>query len=273
VTSDDPAVLRFGPDGALLASFGADMFVRPHGIYVDDDGNVWVTDGRAAREAELEEAPDAAGKGNQVVKFSPEGQVLMVLGMPGASGDPPEALNEPNDVIVAPNGEILVAEGHSYTGPRARISRFAPDGTYLGSFGEFGSGPGQFILPHAMAFDSQGRLFVATRGNNRIDIFDQDYRYIESWEQFGRPNDVFIDDDDTMYVIDSESGDERNPGMRRGVYIGSAKDGTLSAFIPGHAEVSEEYGTIGEGVAVDANGNIYVGEVSVSGMTMFMPLM
>ena len=200
VTSEDPTVLRFGPDGTLLASFGADMFVRPHGMYVDDDGNVWVTDGRAAREAELEEAPDAANKGNQVVKFSPEGQVLMVLGTPGASGDPPEALNEPNDVIVAPNGEILVAEGHSYTGPTARISRFAPDGTYLGSFGEFGSGPGQFILPHAMAFDSQGRLFVATRGNNRIDLFGPDYEYIESWEQFGRPNDVFIDDDDTMYV-------------------------------------------------------------------------
>ena len=122
-------------------------------------------------------------------------------------------------------------------------------------------------------FDSQGRLFVATRGTNRIDIFSPTYEYIESWEQFGRPNDVFIDEDDTMYVLDSESGDERNPGMRRGVYIGSAKDGTLSVFIPGHAEVSEEHGTIGEGVAVDAAGNIFVGEVSVSGMTMFMPMM
>jgi len=273
ITSEDPAVLRFGADGTLLASFGSDMFVRPHGMYVDGEGNIWVTDGRVAREAELEGAPDAAHKGNQVVKFSPEGEVLMVIGTPGMTGSPPEALDQPNDVIVAPNGEILVSEGHSYQGPTARISRFAPDGTYLGSFGEFGSGPGQFILPHGMAFDSQGRLFVATRGTNRIDIFSPSYEYIESWEQFGRPNDVFIDEDDTMYVLDSESGDDRNPGMRRGVYIGSAKDGSLSAFIPGHAEVSEEYGTIGEGIAVDATGNIYVGEVSISGMTMFMPMM
>lgn len=272
VTSEDPTVLRFSPDGTLLTSFGADMFVRPHGMYVDDEGNVWVTDGRAAREAELEEAPDAARKGNQVVKFSPEGEVMMVLGTPGMTGDPPEALNQPNDVIVAPNGEILVAEGHSYNGPHGRISRFAPDGTYLGSFGEFGDGPGQFIVPHGMAFDSQGRLFVATRGTNRIDIFSPDYEYIESWYQFGRPNDVFIDDDDTMYVLDSESGDERNPGYRRGIYIGSARDGTLSAWVPPH-EGRPPYGTIGEGIAVDAAGNIYVGEVSIDGMTMFMPRM
>jgi sugar lactone lactonase YvrE len=272
VASDDPTVLRFTSSGELLTSFGADMFVRPHGMYVDDDGNVWVTDGRAAREAELQEAPDAANKGQQVVKFSPDGEVLLVLGTPGVTGDPPEALNQPNDVIVAPNGEILVSEGHSYDGPHGRISRFAPDGTYLGSFGEYGSGPGQFIVPHGMAFDSQGRLFVATRGNNRIDIFGPapDYEYIESWYQFGRPNDVFIDDDDTMYVLDSESGDERNPGYRRGIYIGSARDGTLTAWVPPH-EGRPPYGTIGEGIAVDAAGNVYVGEVSVDGMTMFMP--
>jgi len=269
VMSDDPPVLRFGIDGTLLASFGEDMFVRPHGMYVDPDGNVWVTDGRGAREAELEAAPDAAAKGNQVVKFSPEGEVLMVLGTPGTAGDPPAALDSPNDVIVAPNGEILVSEGHSYQGPHGRISRFSSDGTFLGSFGEFGSGPGQFTVPHAMAFDSQGRLFVADRGNNRIQIFDSEYNFVDEWDQFGRPNDVYIDQDDTMYVPDSESGDERNPGMRRGVYIGSAKDGTVQEFIPAH-ENDSPYGTIGEGVAVDGNGNVFISEVSINGMTMFM---
>jgi sugar lactone lactonase YvrE len=270
VASDAPTVLRFRSNGALLASFGADMFVRPHGMYVDDDGNVWVTDGRAAREAEIAEAPDAARKGNQVVKFSPSGEVLMVLGTPGTTGDPPAALNQPNDVIVAPNGEILVSEGHGPQGVN-RISRFASDGTFLGSFGEPGSGPGQFSVPHAMAFDSQGRLFVADRGNSRIQVFGPDYQFLAEWRQFGRPNDVFIDDDDTMYVLDSESGDERNPGMRRGIYVGSARDGALSAYIPPHAN-DTPFGTIGEGITVDAAGNIFVGEVSINGMTMFMPM-
>ena len=271
VMSDDPPVMRFAPDGTLLTSFGADMFVRPHGMYVDADGNVWVTDGRGAREAELEAAPDAAKKGNQVVKFSPEGKVLMVIGTPGTAGAPPEALDQPNDVIVAPNGEILVSEGHSYEGPHGRISRFSSDGTFLGSFGEYGSGPGQFRIPHAMAFDSQGRLFVADRGNNRIQIFDGEYNFVDEWDQFGRPNDVFIDENDTMYVPDSESGDERNPGMRRGVYIGNARDGSVHAFIPPH-ENNSPYGTIGEGVTLDAAGHIFIGEVSINGMTMFMPM-
>ncbi|MSR20481.1 MAG: hypothetical protein EXR91_05825 [Gemmatimonadetes bacterium] len=275
ITSDDPTVMRFNGNGMLLASFGADMFVRPHGMYVDREGNVWVTDGRGARAAELEANPDAARKGNQVVKFSPEGVILLVLGTPGTAGDPPAALDDPNDVIVAPNGEILVSEGHSGMSGPGRISRFAADGTYLGSFGEFGSGPGQFAVPHAMAFDSQGRLFVADRGNSRIQIFDAEFRFVEEWRQFGRPNDVFIDANDVMYVLDSESGDERNPGMRRGVYIGSAKDGTVTNFIEPHPSTREgeaEYGTMGEGVTVDAMGNIYVGEVSLSGMTMFMPM-
>jgi sugar lactone lactonase YvrE len=271
VMSDDPPVMRFAPDGTLLTSFGADMFVRPHGLHVDEEGNVWVTDGRGAREAELEAAPDAANKGNQVVKFSPEGEVLMVLGTPGMAGAPPEALNQPNDVIVAPNGDILVSEGHSYQGPHGRISRFSSDGTFLESFGEFGSGPGQFSVPHAMDFDSQGRLFVADRGNNRIQIFDSEYNFVDEWKQFGRPNDVLIDEDDTMYVLDSESGDQRNPGMRRGVYIGSARDGSVHTFIPPH-ENDSPYGTIGEGIAIDAAGHIFVGEVSINGITMFMPM-
>jgi sugar lactone lactonase YvrE len=272
IESDDPAVLHFSPHGELLGSFGADMFVRPHGMYVDGEGNVWVTDGRAARPEELAAAPDAANKGNQVVKFSPEGQILMVIGTPGVTGDPPAALNQPNDVIVAPNGEILISEGHSAEGPHGRISRFAADGTFIGTIGEFGSGPGQFATPHAMAFDSQGRLFVADRGNSRIQIFDQDYNFVAEWRQFGRPNDVFIDDDDTMFVLDSESGTEENPGMRRGIYIGSAQTGELTAFVPGH-QTDNPLGTIGEGVTVDAAGNVFVGEVSINGMTMFMPMM
>ena len=275
VASDDATVLHFSGGGSLLASFGADMFVRPHGMYVDREGNVWVTDGRPARDAELAANPDAARKGNQVVKFSPTGEVLLVIGTPGQTGEPPSALDEPNDVVVAPNGEILIAEGHSSMSAPGRISRFSATGEFLGTIGEFGEGPGQFRVPHALAFDSQGRLFVADRGNSRIQIFDPNYQFVAEWRQFGRPNDVFIDASDRIYVVDSESGDERNPGMRRGVYIGSARDGTVTNFIEPHVSTREQdgtHGTMGEGVTVDALGNIFVGEVSISGMTMFMPM-
>jgi sugar lactone lactonase YvrE len=110
--------------------------------------------------------------------------------------------------------------------------------------------------------DSQGRLFVADRANNRIQIFDQDGNHIASWKQFGRPSGLFIDGDDVLYATDSESNARRNPGVRRGIYIGSARDGRVTAFIPDPEPNPDESGTSGaEGVAVDATGAIYGAEV------------
>ena len=246
-----------------------------------DDGNVWITDGRSANPDELKHFPDSKGKGHTVVKFSPEGKVLLTLGTPGVAGDPPQALTEPNDVVTAANGDIFIAEGHggqnAAAGPTtiARIVKYSRDGKYITSWGKWGKGPGEFRTPHSLAMDSQGRLFVADRGNNRIQIFDSSYQFVDEWRQFGRPNDIFIDVDDTMYVVDAESGDERNPGVRRGIYIGSARDGTVTNYIEPHPSPREQdaaLGTMGEGIAVDASGNIYVGEVALSGMTMFMTM-
>jgi len=272
IGSDVNAVHQFDASGKLVKSFGAGMFAWPHGIHVDRQGNVWVTDGRSATPEELQKFPNAAHKGHAVFKFSPDGELLMTLGTPGTAGDPPERLNEPCDVLVAPNGDILVAEGHSgqneNPGPNvvSRISRFSEEGEYIGVIGTLGSGPGEFKTPHAIAFDSAGRLLVADRGNDRIQILDQDGNYLDEWYQFSRPSGLFVDANDMLYVADGESSpDFRDGGMTprpgerwrdwlRGIRIGRVRDGKVLYFIP-ETEIAPE------GVAVDAAGNVYGGEV------------
>ena len=245
----DP-ILEFDTDGNLLKSFGAGMFVFPHGIGVDKDGNVWVTDGQGKD-----------GKGHQVIKFSPDGKVLMKLGKAGVPGTTNDTFNQPSDVIVAPNGAIFVADGHGEKS-NARIVKFAKDGKFLKTWGMKGDGPGEFDTPHALAFDSKGRLFVGDRNNNRIEIFDQEGNFIEQMTQFSRPSGIFIDKQDTIYVADSESGSvtDNHPGWKRGIRAGSIKTGQVLAFIPDPVENAKDT-SAAEGVAVDSKGNIYGAEV------------
>src|SRR5690606_20723787 len=110
-------------------------------------------------------------------------------------------------------------------GGNNRIVKFDRNGRFIKQWGETGEADGQFRDPHSLAMDSQGRLFVADRANNRIQIFDQDGKHIASWNQFGRPSGLFIDGNDVLYATDSESNTRRNPGFKRGIYIGSARDG------------------------------------------------
>jgi sugar lactone lactonase YvrE len=233
-------ILKFDPSGALVKSFGDGMFVNPHGIHVDGQGNLWVTDGSGK---------DA--KGQQVFEFSPDGRLLMKLGRAGVAGDGPDTFNQPSDVVVAPNGDIFVADGHGGNS-NARIVKFSKDGTFKKAWGKKGTGPGDFDTPHALAMDSRGRLFVADRGNNRIQIFDQEGTFLADWKQFGRPSGIYIDTHDTLYSADTQSDDRTNTGYTRGIRIGSAKDGRVTALVPD----PDPDGT-GEGVAADANGNVY----------------
>jgi DNA-binding beta-propeller fold protein YncE len=256
-SSVDP-VLKFDATGKLVASVGAGLILSPHGIHVDPDGNVWVTD-CACTGGSAEAAP---GKGHQVFKFSPDGRLLMTLGKAGGAREP-EYFYQPNDVLVAPNGDIYVADGHSSReGANARILKFSKDGTLMASWGKKGSGPGEFDQPHALAMDSRGRLFVGDRSNNRIQILDQAGKLLDTWYQFSRPSGLYIDRQDNIYVADSESGSVA-PGhaeWQRGIRIGSARDGSLTAFIPDPQETTR--GTsAAEGVAVDARGNVYGAEV------------
>jgi DNA-binding beta-propeller fold protein YncE len=254
----DP-ILKFDRNtGEVLANFGAGLFVLPHGLHVDDDGNVWVTDSQGN---------EAGTKGHQVIKFSPEGEVLLRLGEAGQPGSGPGQLNEPCDVITAPNGDIFVSDGHSGQNPdppagaTGRILKFDSEGNFITEWGEIGFRPGQFRTPHAMEFDSEGRLFVADRGNHRIQIFDQAGNLLDIYTNYSRISGLFITADDTLYAIDSESRGTNHPGWKTGVRIGPAGEDRLTGFIPPHAhETRVLQGVAGEGVAVDEDGNVYAAE-------------
>jgi DNA-binding beta-propeller fold protein YncE len=265
----DP-ILKFDRNtGTILTSFGAGMFIFPHGIYVDRDGNVWVTDGRAANESELAKFPNEKGKGHTVTKFSPDGRVLMRLGKPGVGLRGPDTFDEPNDVITAPNGDIFVADGHSGQNPKAppgttaRIVKLTSEGRFVKEWGRLGSGPGEFRTPHALAMDSRGRLFVADRGNHRIQIFDQEGTFLAEWKQFSRVSGLFITPNDMLYAIDSESSPDRHPNWKTGIRIGTTNADTVLQFIPPHDNGTFQ-GAAGEGVAVDRDGHVYAAEGPLS---------
>lgn len=252
----DPPILEFDKSGKFVKSFGAGMFVQPHGLSVDRDGNIWTTD---------QNGKD--GKGQQAIKFSPDGKVLMRLGKAGVAGAGNDTFNGPCDVAVAPNGDIFVADGHGGD-TNARVVKFSKDGKFIKAWGKKGSGPGEFDTLHRLAMDSKGRLFVADRGNNRIQIFDQDGNFIAQWRQFGRPSGIFISKDDTLYSVDSQSDAMTNPGVKRGIRIGSAKDGSVKWFIP---DLSTNPAiALAEGVSVDSSGNVFAAGVSSMGLHRFM---
>jgi len=238
----DP-IQKFDSSGKLVRSFGAGLINWPHGLFVDRDGNVWVTDGKAGD-----------GRGHTVIKFSPDGKVLMTLGKPGVAGDDSDTFNSPSDVVVAPNGTIFVADGHGEK-TNARIVKLSGDVKFIKAWGKQGSGPGELDVPHALAMDSSGRLFVADRSNSRIQIFDQDGKFLAEWKQFGRPSGLYIDKNDILYAADSQSGEKYNAPFREGIRIGSVKDGRVTAFItePGPTP------NMPEGVATDDQGNVFGG--------------
>ncbi len=255
---DMPPIMKFDTSGKLLESWGQGMLAFPHGFHIDHDGNVWATD---ANRHETVLGMPAKGRGHQVFKFDPHGKVLMTLGKAGVAGKGPDTFDQPTDVATAPNGDIFVTDGH---GTNNRVVKFSKEGRYIKEWGKTGAGPGEFNQPHALDFDPQGRIYVADRSNSRIAIFDQDGNFIDAWKQFGRPSGLFIAPDGTIYVTDSQTNARTNPGRKRGIFIGSIKDGLVTAFIPDpEVELQDNSNISGaSGVTADAMGNVYAADVA-----------
>jgi len=255
--SNLPVIVKFAPEGHAVAAFGGGIFIWPHGLEVDPQGNIWVTD---AADVSRTGGPAGRGRGHQVVKFSPSGEVLMRLGTAGQPGNDAKHFNAPSDVVVAPNGDIFVADGHG-NDTNNRVVKFKSDGTFVKAWGRTGDAPGEFHSLHAIALDSKGRLFVADRANNRIQLFDQEGKYLASWTQFGRPSGIFFDHLGRIIVADSESDDIENPGWDMGIRIGDAATGAVREFVLypwGDPRVRA--GTGAEFAVVDREGNLYGGE-------------
>lgn len=258
--SVDP-IFQLDTSGKVLKQFGAGMFVSPHKLTVDREGNLWLADNGA----------------HQVFKMDPSGKVLLTLGQKGKPGTGPDQFDAPTEVAVAADGTIYVADGHNGGGTatgNARIVVFDKTGRFLRTWGRKGMGPGELDVPHTLALDSRGRVFVGDRQNNRIQVFEPDGRHVATWYQFSRPSGIYIDTrTDTIYVADSESRDGRtnigqltlaqtgygyNLGARRGIRIGSARTGRVQSFIPDPCPYPYPSGSsFAEGVTVDRDGNVY----------------
>lgn len=260
VSANVDPIFQFDASGKLLKKFGAGMFISPHKLEIDKEGNLWLAD----------------NGGNQVFKLNQDGKILLTLGKKGAAGTGLDEFDAPTDVAIAPNGDIFVGDGHNGGGTatgNARIMKFDKNGKFIKTWGKKGMGPGEFDLVHTLAFDSRGRLFVGDRQNNRIQIFDQDGNFLAQWFQFGRPSGMYVDKDDVLYVADSESRDGRtntgqfalpqtgygyNLGAQRGIRIGSARDGSVKYFIPDPCPYPYAGGSsLAEGVTADGEGNVY----------------
>jgi streptogramin lyase len=302
--SDLNPIMLFDSTGKLVRSFGAGMFSGPHRVFVDRDGNVWVTDYAdnaprkpaapgAAPAAPAPKPPDpsappppttismkapreGATVGHQVVKFSPEGKVLLTLGKAGGAA-PPDFFLQPCDILVLPSGDFLVSTGHGQAEPS--VYKFSRDGKLIKKVGTLGTGPNDFDQAHSLAIDSKGRVYIGDRNNNRIKVVDQDLNYISEIKTWSRPSGIFIDRNDTLYCADSESDSvsRNHNGWRRGIRLGPLSASTPKYFIPDPNTKTRSADNFtstwsAEGVTVDAAGNIYGAEVGNQKLMKYEPI-
>jgi hypothetical protein len=271
----NPPILEFDAAGKLLKSFGAGLFAYPHGFTLDRDGNLWATDVNDEETILGMSARNASGvlMGEEVLKLSPEGKVLMTLGKEGVAATGPDGFDRPTSVAVAPNGDIFVSDGHAPNKyETARVVKFSKDGRFIKSWGRKGSAPGEFDEPHDIFVGgARGWVYVADRRNNRIQVFDQDGTFITAWRQFGQPSSVFVGTDDTIYVGASFPEPSAKKGELRGIVIGNAIDGSLKAFIPDPADLDNVIrGTSASGIAADKMGSIFAADVGTHNLRKYV---
>ena len=227
--------------GNLIDGWGADMFVMPHGLTVDHEDNLWLTD---------------VGL-HQVFKFDRAGKLLMTLGERGIPGEDAEHFNMPTDVAVAPDGSFYVSDGYG----NSRVIKFSPDGDYITSWGSYGTAPGQFDVPHNIALNSQGRVYVADRGNARLQIFDEAGQFLTEWQDksLGRPWAVRISATGNVFIIDGGDQSEFWPDRARILKLDS--DGQILASFGSYGEAPGQF-IWPHTIALGPTEELYIGEVS-----------
>ena len=271
----NPPILEFDPSGKLLKSFGVGLFAYPHGFTIDGNGNLWATDVNDEETILGMSAKNASGviMGQEVLKLSPEGKVLMMLGKEGVAGTGPDAFDRPTGVAVAPNGDIFVSDGHAPNKyGTGRVVKFSKDGHFIKAWGRKGSAPGEFDEPHDIFVGgSRGWVYVTDRRNNRVQVFDQNGNFIAAWKQFGQPSSVFVGKDDTIYIGASFPDPSAKKGELRGITIGNAIDGSLKAFIPDPADLDKVIrGTSASGIAADSMGSVFAADVGAHNLRKYV---
>jgi len=229
-----------GASGKLLSSWGQNRFIEPHGLRVDRDDNVWVTD-RALQ---------------QVFKFSHDGKLLLTIGTERTPGVDATHFNLPADIAFAADGNIYVADGYGNN----RIAKFAPDGKFLLDWGRKGTGSGEFDLPHSVSVDAQGLVYVADRNNARIQVFDASGKFLQMWKsaELGRPWSLTVGPDNLLYVVDG--GDLKPNPPDRGQILKLDLSGKILAK---WSRFGNYDGQIywGHDLTVGKDGAVYVGDV------------
>ncbi len=227
--------------GNLIESWGADMFVMPHGLTIDKDDNIWLTD---------------VGL-HQVFKFDRDGNLLMVTGERGVAGEDADHFNMPTDIAVAPDGSFYVSDGYG----NSRIVKFSSDGSYLTSWGSKGTAPVQFDVPHSIALDSQGRVYVADRCNARLQIFDEAGKFIAEWKSasLGRPWAVRINAAGNLFLIDGGDQSEFWPDRARVLKLDPK--GKILASFGSYGKAPGQF-IWPHTIAVGPDDTLYIGEVS-----------
>jgi len=260
----DPSIIVFASDGSFRNAWNSDLIVRPHGIWISEDDTVYLVDDR----------------GHAVRQFTPEGQHLRAIGSHGAASDSgaegfdfrkivrgAAPFNLPTNLVVAPSGDIFVVDGYG----NARVHRFSAEGMLIDSWGQPGEARGEFRIPHGLGIDRSGRLYVADRENNRVQIFSADGEWIDAWTDVVRPCQVCVAADDLVYIAELGARNGLFPWMQRmpGAVGGRVsifdQEGRLLARWGGGRDAmqpGEFYAA--HDICVDSRGDVYVGEVSVT---------
>jgi DNA-binding beta-propeller fold protein YncE len=232
-------VLVFDRDGAFLRSWGDDLLKTPHGLRIDHEDNVWVTD-----------------IGNhQVLKFDARGKLLLALGKKGEPGDGPDRFDRPTDVAVTPAGDFYVSDGYG----NARVLKFSKEGKLLKQWGKKGSGEGEFNLPHAICLDKKGRVYVGDRENNRIQVFDADGKFLAQWKESGAPFGLALAGD-RLFVAD---------GRANWVKVLDLDGKPLGRW--GEKGTGPGQFNLPHMLCVDSRGAVYVAEVDGKRVQKFVP--